>query len=127
MKTTSKIKTASKMKMTSKNNLKNKNDLKNKDNLKKIIWPPPIKRILPEIFFYDLSLFCYNSIHVCMYICICVCEFSNSRVDHTIKIHLFSEVIDPPPAPNHAFLHRVGDNEQKVYPNFSYMFSQNIV
>ena len=57
MKVTSKIKMTAKIKMTS----KMKNDLKN------IIWPhPPLKRILPEIFFDDLSLFCYNSIHVCM-------------------------------------------------------------
>ena len=36
-------------------NLKNENDLKNEDDLQKIIAPPPLKRILPEFFFDDLS------------------------------------------------------------------------
>ena len=35
--------------------LKNENDLKNEDDLKKIIRPPPLLRILPELFFDDLS------------------------------------------------------------------------
>ena len=35
--------------------LKNEHDLKNKDDLKKITCPPPLERILPEIFFDDLS------------------------------------------------------------------------
>ncbi len=49
---TSKMKMTAKIKATS----KMKNDLKNKDDLKNIIWPQtPLKKILPEIFFDDLS------------------------------------------------------------------------
>ena len=58
MKTTSKMKTPAKMKMTAKikTTSKMKNDLKNEDDVKNIIWPhPQLKRILPEIFFDDLS------------------------------------------------------------------------
>ena len=36
-------------------NLKNENDLKNDHDLNKIICPPPLKKILPETFFDDLS------------------------------------------------------------------------
>ena len=36
-------------------NPKNQNDLKNKDDLNLIYLPHPLKRILPEIFFDDLS------------------------------------------------------------------------
>ena len=50
MKATSKMKTPQK-----EDDLKNENYLKNKDDLKKIIYPPPLKRILPEFFLDDLS------------------------------------------------------------------------